>query len=143
MSYEEWLNNIDILREKDNKEIKDKLLIEDVNDNIKFLLEPKIVELINYKFKKLTNKISSNLNELYSDYNILDMHLVNIKKSLKFIIELTYINVISKDKQLEIRASLKKEIEYMYKILIDGADKIDSIGIFSQTIKNNMYKMEG
>lgn len=140
MSYEEWLNNIEVLKETDCTEIKDKLVTEAENDNIKALLEPKLIDLIKYKFKKAIKKILYNLSEMYSDQNILDLNLVSLKKQLKFIIELTYIKQISEEKQEEIRISLKNEIQHIYDILIDEANKIDSIGLLNLIIKNNMYK---
>ncbi len=140
MSYEEWLKNIEILKDDDRQEIKNKLLNEIANDNIKSLLEPKIIELIKYKLEKTTKNIIYNLNELYSDLNVLDLYLVSLKKKLKFIVELTYIKQISEENQEKLRTSLKSEIKDIYNILIDGANKIDNTGLFALTIKNNMYK---
>ena len=140
MSYEEWLNDIEILKKTDDSKIKDKMLNEPANTNIKEFLEPKLIELINFKFKTLTQKVLYNLSEMYSDQNILDMTLVNLKKGLKFIMDLTTIKTISEDSQQKLREVLNDEIKQIYDVLIDGANSIDQVGLLGLTIKNNMYK---
>lgn len=142
MSYEEWLNNIEILKKSNDHKVKDKLLNEPANANIQTLLEPKIIDLIKYKLQKATEKIIYNLSDIFQDENILDSQLVYLKKNLKFITELTYIKEIPEDSQKELRIALKKEYEDIYNILIDGANRIDDIGLLALTIKSNMYKME-
>ena len=141
MSYEEWLKNIEILKENNNEEIKNKLL-NDENINLKEMLEGKLIELIKYKFVKTTNKIIKNLVDIFSDDNILDMYLVNLKKELRFIYELTFLKQISNENQEYIRTFLKKEVNNIYNILINEARSIDTIGNKEITIKNNMFKWE-
>lgn len=141
MSYEEWLKNIEILKENNNEEIKNKLL-NDENINLKEMLEGKLIELIKYKFVKTTNKIIKNLVDIFSDDNILDMYLVNLKKELRFIYELTFLKQISNENQEYIRNFLKKEVNDIYNILINEARSIDTIGNKEITIKNNMFKWE-
>ena len=140
MSYEEWLKKIEILKTTNNETIKEELLKEPDNPNIKSFLEPKIIELIEYKMKKTVEKIIYNLGDIYRDENILDMHLINLKKNLKFIVELTHIKEISEEKRKKVSDELKEEIASVYKILIDGANEFDDIGILTLTIKNNMYE---
>lgn len=141
MSYEEWLKNIEILKENNNEEIKNKLLNEE-NINLKEMLEGKIIELIKYKFVKTTNRIIKNLVDIFSDDNVLDMYLVNLKKELRFIYELTFLKQISNENQEYIRTFLKKEVNNIYNILINEARSIDTIGNKEITIKNNMFKWE-
>lgn len=140
MSYEEWLKCLDLLKKKNDQEIKDKLLKEPINENLKPMLEPKIIDLINYKFDKLTENIIKNLYEIFTDNNILDLYLVNYKKGLKFLEELTYIKEIDISNQEILRKKLKDDTYLVYNILIKEANEIDSIGLLSLTIKNNMYK---
>lgn len=141
MSYEEWLKNIEILKENNNEEIKNKLL-NDENINLKEMLEGKIIELIKYKFVKTTNRIIKNLVDIFSDDNVLDMYLVNLKKELRFIYELTFLKQISNENQEYIRTFLKKEVNNIYNILINEARSIDTVGNKEITIKNNMFKWE-
>ena len=141
MSYEEWLKNIEILKENNNEEIKNKLL-NDENINLKEMLEGKLIELIKYKFVKTTNRIIKNLVDIFSDDNVLDMYLVNLKKELRFIYELTFLKQISNENQEYIRTFLKKEVNNIYNILINEARSIDTIGNKEITIKNNMFKWE-
>lgn len=141
MNYEEWLKNIEILKENNNEEIKNKLL-NDENINLKEMLEGKLIELIKYKFVKTTNKIIKNLVDIFSDDNILDMYLINLKKELRFIYELTFLKQISNENQEYIRNFLKKEVNDIYNILINEARSIDTIGNKEITIKNNMFKWE-
>ena len=141
MSYEEWLKNIEILKENNNEEIKNKLLNEE-NINLKEMLEGKIIELIKYKFVKTTNRIIKNLVDIFSDDYVLDMYLIKLKKELRFIYELTFLKQISNENQEYIRTFLKKEVNNIYNILINEARSIDTIGNKEITIKNNMFKWE-
>ena len=140
MTYEEYLNAIEVLKTTNSNELKDKLLEQPLNDNIKHLLTPKIKELIEYKLKKTVNKIIRNLTEIFNDVNILDYYLLNLKKEITFIYDLTKLKCFTKEEQQELQQNLQEDVEEIYNILEKEASYIDSIGILSQIIKNNRIK---
>ena len=140
MTYEEYLNAIEVLKTTNSNELKDKLLEQPLNDNIKHLLTPKIKELIEYKLKKSVNKIIRNLTEIFNDVNILDYYLLNLKKEITFIYDLTKLKCFTKEEQQELQQNLQEDVEEIYNILEKEASYIDSIGILSQIIKNNRIK---
>ena len=109
MSYSEWLEVIEILKKKNDQELKEKILKEEINENINSMLESKLVDLIKFKFSKATNGLIKNIHDMFSDKYMLDLYLVKFKKDIKFIEELTYLKQINIYTQEGLRESLKKE----------------------------------
>ena len=140
MNYEEYISIIDQLMNKSDVVLKDKLLDSIIDSNLYSMIEPKLEQLIKYRFQISINKMVKNLEFMFSDINNLDQYLVNFKKEIKFIYELTNINTISENKKNELKKMLKVETEKVYDILIDKANKVDITGVLSMTIKNNRIK---
>ncbi len=141
MTYEEWLNVIESLKNTNtNKEILDKLKKEPLNDNLYDLLRPKLESLIIERYQLSVNKIVQNLESIFADVNYLDLSLLNFKKEIKYLLDLIDINQIPLDIKVNQTLKIKEDTEEVYKILIKEADKIDYTGVFSLTIKNNMIK---
>lgn len=141
MTYEEWLNVIESLKNTNtNKEILDKLKKEPLNDNLYDLLRPKLESLIIERYQLSVNKIVQNLESIFTDVNYLDLSLLNFKKEIKYLLDLIDINQIPLDIKVNQTLKIKEDTEEVYKILIKEADKIDYTGVFSLTIKNNMIK---
>lgn len=141
MKYEEWLECLENLkRSTPNNEILKQLQNEPLNSNISSLLEPKIIDTINYKLNQSINKISSNISTLFSDINQLDLALITFKKEINFIIELATLKEITKEHQEEIKKGIKEEIEKIYNIFLQESEKYDRTGSFSLIIKNNKIK---
>lgn len=141
MKYENWLEKLELLkRSTPNNEILKELQNEPLNSNISSLLEPKILDLINYKLNQSINKISANISVLFSDINQLDLALINFKKEIKFIIELSNLKEITKEHQQHIQEEIQKEIEKIYNIFLEESLKYDRTGSFSLIIKNNKIK---
>lgn len=140
MTYEEWLECINILKNKNDEDVKNKLLNEPLNENIQYILEPKIIELLKYKFGKSIEKIRTSLDETIYDANILDLELNDFKKELKFIMELVNIKELSDSNRKVIKEVVIEESDKVYEILIKEARISDPIGILEQVIKNNRIK---
>ena len=141
MTYEEWLNVIESLKNTNtNKEILDKLKKEPLNNNLYDLLRPKLESLIIERYQLSVNKIVQNLESIFTDVNYLDLSLLNFKKEIKYLLDLIDINQIPLDIKVNQTLKIKEDTEEVYKILIKEADKIDYTGVFSLTIKNNMIK---
>lgn len=141
MTYEEWLNVIESLKNTNtNKEILDKLKKEPLNDNLYDLLRPKLESLIIERYQLSVNKIVQNLESIFTDVNYLDLSLLNFKKEIKYLLDLIDINQMPLDIKVNQTLKIKEDTEEVYKILIKEADKIDYTGVFSLTIKNNMIK---
>ena len=141
MTYEEWLNTIESLKNTTtNKEILDKLKQEPLNNNLYDILRPKLENLIITRYELSVNKIIKELELIFSDVNYLDLSLLNFKKEIKYLLELIKIKQIPIDVQINQTLKIKEDTEEVYKILIKEADKYDYTGVFSLTIKNNMIK---
>ena len=81
MTYEEWLSTIETLTSTNiNQELLNKVKQEPVNTNLKDLIVPKLLRLIQNRFDLSVNKIINELEFLFSDVNYLDLSLLNYKK---------------------------------------------------------------
>ena len=140
MPYEEWLDNLEILKKENNNEILERFKNEDINNNIYNMLYPKIILTIKEKFKISINKIISDLELMFNDKNYLDLYLINFKKNIKFILELINLKQIPYDKKEDLKKEIIKGTEDTYNILIEESRKEDPTGMLELTIKNNKIK---
>ena len=99
-----------------------------------------IKNLIRTKFNNSINKIIKNLGEIFSDVNYLDLTLLNFKKEINYVIELSKLKQLPPEKQIELQIILKTETNKVYDILCTEADKIDYTGSTSIIIRNNRIK---
>ncbi len=140
MSYDEWIQSLEILKNTNNKEIKEKLVSEEYNPNIADKIETKVLELIDFKLNKAIKSIISSIGEMLSNSFSLDMFMIEFKKKVLFIDELLNIKQISVKKKELAKENLKNETEKVYNILIKESRGMDPYGIFETTIKNNKIK---
>ena len=141
MTYEEWLSTIEQLNTTNtNQDLLNKLKQEPVNNNLSSMIVPKLVTLINNRFELSVNKITKELEYIFTEINYSDLSLLNFKKEIKYLVELINLQHIPEDiKQTSIN-KLKQDTNKVYDILIKEADKYDYTGVASMTIKNNMIK---
>ena len=128
MSYDEWLEAIDVLLKRNDEEIKNKMLSEKDNYNINYMLEPKLIDLIKFKFNKCVSDIKASLEVIMEDNYVLDMTLSDFKKKVKFVFELIDIKNIREEKRNELYDTLKEGTEEVYRILLREASSVDSTG---------------
>ena len=140
MSYDEWIDSINTLINKNDIDTKDKLLNEKYNENLVNQLEPKLVDLIKIKFNKSVNNIIGSLDDILSDNYSLDLALLEFRKKVKFIYELTDIKELRDEKKELLKNMIKEESDRVFDILLKNARITDSYGILEQTIKNNRIK---
>ena len=140
MTYNEWLDCIEELKKSNNYLILDKLEKEDVNENINSMIEPKLLELIDYKFRSGVSNIIVNLKDMYSDQYYMDLLLLNFKKDIIFIKKLLRLKQISNESSLELENKLKDDLEDSYKILEEESVKVDDTGNLLMIIRNNKIK---
>ena len=140
MSYEEYIEILEQLKTKNDNDLKDKLLNSNVNSNLIQMIEPKIIMLVQEKFQNSINKMIANLETMFMNNYELDQYLLNFKKDIKFIFDLTNLKEITDSKRLETKTMIKNETNKVYDILINKANQIDMTGVLSMTIKNNEIK---
>ena len=140
MNYEEYIDNIEVLKTSSDLIIKDKLLNSNTDKSLIPMIEPKIEILIKTKFQDSINKMINNLEIIFSDNYALDQYLVNFKKEILFIYDLTNINELTENKKNELKKMIKDETEKVYDILITKSNQIDLSGSLSIIIKNNKIK---
>ena len=140
MSYEEWLNKIEQLTNKNDYNILKEIESVPYNPNFEDLLTPKLVDLINNKLAKSITNIVNNLEYIYNEKNELDICMIEFKKNIKFIYKLIRIKQLKPEKQKELNDMLKEETDKTYDILEKQSIKFDNIGIFQMIIRNNRIK---
>ncbi len=141
MDYESWLNVLDKLKNGyiDNNLLK-KMQESEINNNINGMLTLKIDRMIRERFEISISKITKNLAEIFSDVNYLDLILVNFKKEVKFLIEMSKLKQLSSENQQELIAKIKEGTEQVYTILVNESINVDPKGMYAQTIINNKIK---
>lgn len=141
MEYQTWLNIINDLKKGNlNQEKLQKLQEAPINNNINDLLVPKLEELIKTRFEKIIYNITNELGNIFSDYNYLDLILVNLKKDLTYLLAIASLKQISKEKQEQLKDYLKDKSQQIYDILLNEARNIDYTGMYEITINNNKMK---
>lgn len=140
MSYDEWIDAINVLKERNDENIKNKIVSESLNLNLQEMLEPKLIELIKFKLNISINKIKNLLDDMFNDKYILDLYLNNFKRDLYFIVDLLNVKQLTNEKKESMKKKIIESTNETYDILIKEAQNIDPIGILEQVIKNNRIK---
>ncbi len=142
MTYEEWLNTIDNLKNGAiNLELLNKIKNVEINNNINDLLIPHLEKFIIERYTNNINKIINDLGNIFSDINYLDLTLLNFQKETNYLFEIIKIKQIPGDKQLELATKLAIETKKVYDILSDEANRIDHTGALASIIEN--YRKKG
>lgn len=141
MTYEEWLSIIEeISKSSINMTTLEKLKNTEINPNINEMVYPKLVSTIKNRFTNSINKIINSLDIVFSDKNYLDLELLNFKKELKYLEELTKLKQIPDELKIDLYSTLVNESNNVYNILEKEADKIDYTGVYGSIIRNNRIK---
>jgi hypothetical protein len=141
MTYEEWLSSIEEINKTSiNMTVLEKMKNAEINMNINEMLYPKLVSAIRNRFTNSINKIINSLDIVFSDKNYLDLELLNFKKELKFLDELTRLKQIPDEIKIDLFSTLVNESNNVYNILEKEADKIDYTGVYGSIIRNNRIK---
>jgi hypothetical protein len=140
MTYNEWLSCIEELKKSNNYMILDKLSKENVNINLSYMLEPKLIDLIYYRFKSSITSIITNLRDMYSDQYYLDLILLNFRKDIEFIKKIMKLKQISEEEYSRLNNDLRRELNESYKLLEEEAVSVDDTGNLLMIIRNNRIK---
>lgn len=141
MTYEEWLLTIENLHNTNiNQELLNKIKNTAINENINNMLIPKLVSMLKYRFDESVNKITRDIYQIFSDHNYLDLALLNFKKEISYLLELTNIKQLPNNIKEQLIDKFKSDTEKVYNILLKKADTEDYTGILSMTINNNRIK---
>lgn len=140
MNYEEYLSLLDSLLIKNDEEAKQKLLDSNLNPELYHMVEPKIANMIQEKYVKAINSITSEISNIFSDKYLMEQKLVNFKKSVLFVYDLTNLKELSDDTRKVMQDMIKEETENVYNILIKKANQIDPTGVLALTITNSKVK---
>ena len=140
MTYEEWLNNIELIRNKDDINILKIMETTPYNDNIYNILFPKLQSLIEDKLVKAINSIIKNLDFMYHDDNYMDICMIEFKKNIVFLERLIKIPQIRPQEQATLLSKLKEDTNKTYDILENESIRIDDKGILQMIIRNNRIK---
>ncbi len=137
MTYDEWLNLLKRLETTSHIEDIEKFKNEPLNENLNYLLVPKIKDMIITKFNKGIDRIIRDLDEIFSDENELDLSLVTFKKNLKVVLSLIDNNQIDEQTKSSLKRSIQDGTDGAYKSLYDAAIDADEDGIYKSIIYKN------
>ncbi len=138
MTYEQWLEIIQKIKNTTtNNDLLVKLQHEEISQSFNELLVPKLEELIYLKFANATNKLKNNIDEIFSDMNILDYYLVVFRQEMKFIMNLIKLKQIPSEDKVLLTYKIVDGTRNVYDILIKEANKSDPSGVLGMIIKNN------
>lgn len=141
MTYEEWLNKIDKLKNTSiDNETLNTMKNTELNTNLADMIEPKLISLVLNKFEQSVAKVIKELPNMFIDVNYLDLALIDFKKEINFIKEIISLKQISAPEQEKLNNKLQEEINNVYEILTREANNIDQTGIYAITINNNKLK---
>lgn len=140
MTYDEWLNNIEELKNSNNYAILEKLEKESLNENINHMIEPKLIKLISDRLIVSLNKLTNNLLDIYTDPYKMDMVLVTFRKDIDFSLRLLKLKQISSESYKDTYEGLKSQVNESFSILEKEAVNIDSTGNLMMIIRNNRIK---
>ena len=140
MNYEEYINIIEKLKTSNDLVEKEKIMNSSINESLIPMIEPKLIELIKIKYQNSVNKMVNNLENIFSDKYNLDQYLVNFKKEINFIYDLTKVKELTEEKRQLMQNMVKNETIKVYSILTEKANAIDITGALAMTIKNNEIK---
>ena len=137
MTYEEWVNNIEIIEKTNNEMILKQLENEMINDAINHNISEKLKQMIDKKFKNINNKVIAALDGFY-DENEVDITMVNLKKEFKYLMRICNLKQIeNRDLVIE---EIKNGINEIYNILEEKTLGFDDSGMINLIIKNNRIK---
>lgn len=137
MTYEEWVNNIEIIEKTNNEMILKQLENEMINDAINHNISEKLKEMIDKKFTNINNKVIAALDGFY-DENEVDITMVNLKKEFKYLMRICNLKQIeNRDLVIE---EIKNGINEIYNILEEKTLGFDDSGMINLIIKNNRIK---
>lgn len=137
MTYEEWVNNIEIIEKTNNEMILKQLENEMINDAINHNISEKLKQMIDKKFTNINNKVIAALDGFY-DENEVDITMVNLKKEFKYLMRICNLKQIeNRDLVIE---EIKNGINEIYNILEEKTLGFDDNGMINLIIKNNRIK---
>ena len=131
MTYEEWVNNIEIIEKTNNEMILKQLENEMINDAINHNISEKLKQMIDKKFTNINNKVIAALDGFY-DENEVDITMVNLKKEFKYLMRICNLKQIE-NRDLVIK-EIKNGINEIYNILEEKTLNFDDSGMINLII---------
>ena len=142
MSYSEWLELLELLKTSSKKEYIEKFLNEPINNNLSQNLKPKIIDMLVSRFSYSVNTIISNIDYIFDDIDLLDIELVNFRKSCSTTLKMIDNIYLDEEDKKNIKDNINEGIVSTFQILEKQALQIDDNGVAYQIIKNNEIKRD-
>ena len=140
MNYNEWLELLDILTKSSDNNYIEKVLNEPLNPNLIDKIKPKIINMIHERLAYLVKNITINLDEIFNDKYMLDIELVNFRKSIIQTLNLINNNYLTEAEKRNLITKLNEDIDKVYTILEKEALISDETGELLSIVKNNRIK---
>lgn len=140
MTYYEWINNFDILKNGPrNEELLDKLYKNtiELEGNILYRFIIHINDLIRTRLKKSLDSILFKIKTIYHDSNALSLEIINIKKELAFAKKIINLPVIPEENKIKFKETLQKFADEINDTISSSVNGIDTTGAVITMIKNS------
>ena len=141
MNYNEWIDAINTCKSTNrNRNILNKMKESLYNENINTQLEPKLLDLIQFKITKCIKGLIKRISYMYTDANSLDMMVHILKKDILYIKELCYLKQISNENRNMLLDLVYDNTNQVFDILEKESVKNDPTGMYKLIINKSRVK---
>ena len=143
MTYNDWL---DFIKKIETSKLSDDMLDviknNQLNDSFKENVLTKMDEAIYKRLSTATENISSKLTYLFEDEYLMEMQLVIFKKEAKILYKIVKSGIFSQEYVEKRTEQIRDDVDKIFDILYNEANKIDFSGVLGMSIKNNRIRWD-
>ena len=143
MTYNDWL---DFIKKIETSKLSDDMLDviknNQLNDSFKENVLTKMDEAIYKRLSTAAENISSKLTYLFEDEYLMEMQLVIFKKEAKILYKIVKSGIFSQEYVEKRTEQIRDDVDEIFDILYNEANKIDFSGVLGMSIKNNRIRWD-
>ena len=143
MTYNDWL---DFIKKIETSKLSDDMLDviknNQLNDSFKENVLTKMDEAIYKRLSTATENIASKLTYLFEDEYLMEMQLVIFKKETKILYKIVKSGIFSQEYVEKRTEQIRDDVDKIFDILYNEANKIDFSGVLGMSIKNNRIRWD-
>lgn len=143
MTYNDWL---DFIKKIETSKLSDDMLDviknNQLNDSFKENVLTKMDEAIYKRLSTATENISSKLTYLFEDEYLMEMQLVIFKKETRILYKIVKSGIFSQEYVEKRTEQIRDDVDKIFDILYNEANKIDFSGVLGMSIKNNRIRWD-
>ena len=143
MTYNDWL---DFIKKIETSKLSDDMLDviknNQLNDSFKENVLTKMDEAIYKRLSTAAENISSKLTYLFEDEYLMEMQLVIFKKESKILYKIVKSGIFPQEYVEKRTEQIRYDVDKIFDILYNEANKIDFSGVLGMSIKNNRIRWD-